>query len=75
VVVINLGFVLVTGDGSTGFGRTESKARLRTADGVAPVNSGDERHTPANSTGFGDKRQTPVTNDERESARNGRELG
>jgi hypothetical protein len=48
-----------------------------TTDGecVAPVNSGDERHTPANSTGSGDERQTPATNGERESARNGRELG
>jgi hypothetical protein len=38
---------------------------------VAPVNSGDERHIPANSTGSGDERQTPATNgngtsDERE---------
>jgi hypothetical protein len=30
---------------------------------------------PANSEGSGDERQTPATNDERESARNGRELG
>jgi hypothetical protein len=29
---------------------------------VAPTNSGDERHTPANSTGSGDERQTPATN-------------
>jgi hypothetical protein len=29
---------------------------------VAPVNSGDERHTPANSTGSGDERQTPAMN-------------
>ena len=29
---------------------------------MAPVNSGDERHTPANSTGSGDERQTPATN-------------
>ena len=41
---------------------------------MAPVNSGDKRHTPANSTGSGDERQTPATNDEQESARNGREL-
>jgi hypothetical protein len=26
------------------------------------MNSGDERHTPANSTGSGDERQTPATN-------------
>jgi hypothetical protein len=29
---------------------------------VAPVNSGDERHTPANSTGSGNERRTPATN-------------
>jgi hypothetical protein len=34
---------------------------------VAPVNSGDERHTPANTTGSGDERQrtTSGTSDER----------
>jgi hypothetical protein len=48
------------------FGQVEKcRARLRTADGVAP----------ANSTGSGDERQTPAMNGERESARNGRELG
>jgi hypothetical protein len=40
------------------------KSRGSTTNGeyVAPANSGDERHTPANSTGSGDERQTPATN-------------
>jgi hypothetical protein len=39
------------GDGSTGFDRVK-KSRGSTTDGecVAPANSGDERHTPANTT-------------------------
>jgi hypothetical protein len=46
------------GESSTVFGRVE-KSRGSTTDGecVAPVNSGDERHTPANSTASGDERQ------------------
>jgi hypothetical protein len=65
-VVFNLGFVRVTTMDRRVFGRVEkSRARLRTVDGVAPTNS----------TGSGDERQTPATNGERESARNGRELG
>jgi hypothetical protein len=50
------------GDGSTGFGRVK-KSRGSTTDGeyVAPANSGDERHTPANSTGSGDERQRTTT--------------
>jgi hypothetical protein len=64
-VIINLRFVRVTAMDRRVFDRVEkSRARLWTADGVAP----------ANSTGSGDERQTPATNDERKSARNGREL-
>jgi hypothetical protein len=45
-------------ESSTGFGRVV-KSKGSTTDGecVAPVNSSDERHTPANSTGSGDERQ------------------
>jgi hypothetical protein len=46
----------------TGFVRVK-KSRGSTTDGeyVAPANFGDERHTPANSTGFGDERQRTAT--------------
>jgi hypothetical protein len=50
-VVINLGFVRVTGRARRAFGRVKSRARLRTASAwlrrrtAAPVNSGDESAT------------------------------